>query len=411
MTFTNPWFILALIATVGLWKLELLATLLNMSALSPKPPERLRGTLTEEEHERANEYARISARFDVLQESALLGMFLAFWWAGGFPWVDAWVRGFGLGEVQTGLALFAVLYLLQTLVSLPFSIYETFFIEAQFGFNKTTPGTFAMDRIKGLILAALLGMPLLALLLWLFAKVELAALYGWVAVNAFSLILSFLAPRLILPLFFKIEPLQDASLKADIMALAQRLGFPVAEVSMVDGSRRSTKANAFFMGFGKTKRIALYDTLLQNHSREEILAVLAHEIGHNKCRHVPKQMALSLVSSAVMFALLHFALHDPRLCAAFGVMKPSIAWGMAFFAILLAPLNLVLGLFSSWLSRKFEFEADAYAKRAMNSAKPLTDALSRLTKDHLGNPTPHPLYVALHYSHPPVLQRLAALES
>jgi STE24 endopeptidase len=182
-------------------------------------------------------------------------------------------------------------------------------------------------------------------------------------------------------------------------------------VSMVDGSRRSTKANAFFTGFGKTKRIALYDTLLKNHSREEILAVLAHEIGHNKCRHVPKQLALSVVTSGLMFALLHFALTDPRVCAAFGVTQPTVAWGMAFFAILLSPLGTLLGLFSGWLSRKFEFEADAFARTAMQSPKPLAEALTRLTKDHLGNPTPHPFYVALHYSHPPILRRLAALES
>lgn len=411
MTFTNPWFLLALLATVGLWKLELLATLLNMSALSQKVPERLQGVMTDEEHERAMEYARISARFDVIQSSVSLGAFLCFWWIGGFSWVDAWLSGQGWGAIPTGIALFAVLFLAQSLLSLPFDLYDTFVIEAGFGFNKTTPATFLMDRLKGMLLAALLGLPLLALLLWLFANVPLAALYGWLAVNVFSLVLSFLAPRIILPMFFKIEPLQDAALKEEIMALAKRLAFPVAEVSMVDGSRRSTKANAFFMGFGKTKRIALYDTLLQNHSREEILAVLAHEIGHNKCRHVPKQMALSVVTSALMFALLHFALHDPRLGAAFGVMQPSIAWGMAFFGILFAPLSTVLGLFSSWLSRKFEFEADAFARAAMQSSKPLVDALSRLTKDHLGNPTPHPFYVALHYSHPPVLQRLAALES
>lgn len=411
MTLSNPWFLLALLATVGLWKLELLATLLNMSALSQKVPERLQAVMTEEEHERAMEYARISARFDVIQSSFSLGIFVAFWAIGGFSLLDAWLTGLGWSPLATGLALFSVLFLAQALLGLPFDLYDTFVIEAGFGFNKTTPATFLMDRVKGMLLAAILGLPLLALLLWLFANVPLAALYGWLAVNLFSLVLSFVAPRLILPLYYKIQPLPDASLKEEILAMARRLAFPVTDVNMVDGSRRSTKANAFFMGFGKTKRIALYDTLLQNHSREEILAVLAHEIGHNKCRHVPKQMALSVVTSGIMFALLHFALHDPRLGAAFGVAQPTVAWSMVFFGILFAPLSTVLGLFGGWLSRKFEFEADAFAKAAMQSSKPLVDALARLTKDHLGNPTPHPFYVALHYSHPPVLQRLAALES
>jgi STE24 endopeptidase len=412
MTLSNPWFLLALLATIGLWKLELIATLLNMSALTMEVPARLRGIMTEEEHERAREYACASAKFEVLQSSVMLGLFLVFWWCGGFTWLDRFLVGFGWSELRTGMTLFAVLFVAQRLMNLPFDVYDTFVIEERFGFNKTTPVTFAMDRVKELLLAAILGLPLLAVLLWLFAHVLLAAFYGWLVVNAFTLLLSFIGPRLIMPLFFKIEPLQDASLKAEIMALSQRLGFPVAEVSMVDGSRRSTKANAFFTGFGKTKRIALYDTLLQNHSRQEILAVLAHEIGHNKCRHVPKQLALSLATSGIIFALLHFALRDTHLSAAFGVVypDPNIAWGMVFFVILLAPLGTVLGLFSGWLSRKFEFEADAFAKAAMQSSQPLAEALMRLTKDHLGNPTPHPFYVALHYSHPPVLQRLDALE-
>lgn len=410
MSLSNPWFLTALLATVGLWKLEMLATLLNMSALSPSIPKRLEGTVTEEEHERALEYARISARFDVLQSSILLGAFLAFWLAGGFGWVDATVRGLGLGELGTGLVLLAALYVGQSLLHLPFEYYDTFHIEAAFGFNKTTLSTFIMDRVKGLFLAALLGLPLLALLLYLFMHQELAALYGWGVVTGFSLALSFLSPRLILPMFFKFQPLQDEELKKGIMDLSRKLDFPVAEVSVVDGSKRSTKANAFFTGFGKTKRIALFDTLLQNHSKDEILAVLAHEIGHCKRRHVPKQLALSVVTTALMFALLHFVLRDPRLCAAFGVFHPSVAWGFALFGILFQPVSTLLGLVGSWLSRKFEFEADAFARDAMDSPKPLADALTRLTKDHLGNPTPHPFYVTLHYSHPPVLQRLKALE-
>ncbi len=411
MSFSNPWFWTALIATLGLWKLEMLATFLNMSALSPKVPGRLEGTVTEEDHERALEYARVSGRFEVLRSSVLLTAFLVFWWAGGFGWVDAQARALGHGELVTGLVVLSMLFLAQSLVSLPFEYYDTFHIEAAFGFNKTTLSTFIGDRLKGLFLAALLGLPLLALLIWIFMHFELAALYGWLVVAVFSLVMSFVSPRLILPLFFKFQPLEDASLKESIMDLSRRLDFPVGEVSVVDGSKRSTKANAFFTGFGGTKRIALFDTLLQNHGRDEVLAVLAHEIGHCKRRHVPKQLALSLLTTALMFALLHFALRDPRLCAAFGVFHPSVAWGFAFFGILFQPLSTVLGLFAGWLSRKFEFEADAFAKHAMASARPLADALTRLTKDHLGNPTPHPFYVTLHYSHPPILQRLQALES
>ncbi|WP_082408237.1 M48 family metallopeptidase [Verrucomicrobium spinosum] len=222
--------------------------------------------------------------------------------------------------------------------------------------------------------------------------------------------MTFLSPRLLLPLFFKFQPLPDEQLKSEIVAMSERLQFPVGDVSLVDGSRRSAKANAFFTGMGRLKRIAIFDTLVENHSREEILAVLAHEIGHSKRRHVPRQIALSLATSALMFTLLHFAVHDPRLTAAFGVTPPTIAWSLLFFGILYRPISTALGWVTSWLSRKHEFEADAYAREAMGGPASLSSALTRMSRDHLSNPTPHPFYVFLHYSHPPVLQRLEALE-
>ncbi len=411
MEISNPWLWLALVATVGLYHLELVATFLNLSALKPQPPERFRSVINAEEHERTLEYARVSAKTGIMESSVSLGLLLAFWWGGGFGWTEVLVRGWQLSPLMSGLALIGLLFLLRNLTTLPFDIYDTFVIERGFGFNNTTVATFIMDRVKGLLLAALLGLPLLALLLWLFAKFESAALLGWIAVSLFSLLMSWLAPRIILPLFYKFEPLQDETLRERIVVLSRKLDFPVADVSVVDGSRRSTKANAFFTGFGKTKRIALFDTLLKNHSHDEILAVLAHEIGHCKRRHVPKQMVLSLVVSALMFGLLHFALRDPRLCAAFGVRVPTIAWSFIFFSIVYQPISLLLGLIAGQQSRKNEFEADDFAKESMGSAAPMVEALTKLSRDHLSNSTPHPFYVFLHYSHPPTLQRLAALES
>lgn len=409
MLSSNPWFWVALVATIGLYKLELLATFLNLSALSPTIPDRLQHSINEEEHEQMLEYTRISAKFDVMQSSTSLALFLAFWWIGGFSLIDDRLRSLHLGELQTGLLTIAVVFLAQSLLSLPFEIYDTFFIEAQFGFNKTTVSTFILDRIKGLILAAVLGTPLLALLLWLFQNVSYAAAYGWLSVTGFSLLMSFLAPRIILPLFYKFKPLEEPALRDAIMKMGQRLHFPVSDISIVDGSSRSTKANAFFTGFGKTKRIALFDTLLNHHTQDEILAVLAHEIGHCKRRHVPKQLILSLGTTAILFALLQLTLHDAGICAAFGVNTPTVAWNLIFFSILYQPISMMLGLLGSWLSRKYEFEADAFAREAMETPEPLASALIKLTKDHLGNPTPHPFYVFLNYSHPTTLQRLAAL--
>ncbi len=411
MTFANPWFVLAIIGCLGLYHLELFATLLNMSALKTEVPEPLADSVTEEEHERALEYARVSAKFDILQSSVSLALFGAFWWGGGFAFVDAWLRGFHFEPITNGLCVIGLLFTLQSLASLPFDHYDTFGIEREFGFNKMTVGTFIMDRLKGLLLGVILGLPLLALVLWLFEKFSLAAFYSWLVLSAFSLLMTWLAPRLILPLFYKFEPMKDEALRAAIVNLSQKLAFPIGDVSVVDGSRRSTKGNAFFTGFGATKRIALFDTLIANHSQDEILAVLAHEIGHCKRGHVPKQIIQSLAVSGIMFALLHFALHDPRLSAAFGITHHSIAWGLVFFSIIYSPLSMVLGLISGHTSRKNEFEADAFAKEAMGSESSMVSALTKLSKDHLSNPTPHPFYVFLHYSHPPMLERVAALRA
>ncbi|MCE9519369.1 MAG: M48 family metallopeptidase [Verrucomicrobia bacterium] len=411
MSLDNPWFLLALIATLGLYHLELFATLLNLSALKPEPPESLRATTDQDTHERALEYARVSAKLGIIESSVSLTLMLGFWWLGGFNWLDQVIRGWHLTQIVNGLAVISLVFLARQLVSFPFEVYDTFVIERGFGFNKTTPATFLLDRIKGLVLLTALGLPILALLLWLFNNSDRAALYGWLAVSSFSLLMSFIAPRLIMPMFFKFTPLEDVELRKKIDSLSLRLAFPVSDVSVVDGSRRSTKANAFFAGFGKAKRIALFDTLLKNHTHDEILAVLAHEIGHCKRRHVPQQIVLSLAASALMFALLHYALRDPQLCAAFGIGRPSIAWGLVFFSIAYQPLNQLLSLIGGHLSRKFEFEADAYAKAALDSATPMVNALTKLSRDHLSNPTPHPFYVFLHYSHPPVLQRVAALEN
>lgn len=410
MTLSNPWFLAALFGTFLLYQLELLATMLNLSALSPKVPRVLKDVITPEEHERSLEYARTSSLFNIGQETVNLVLFIGFWLGGGFALLDIWIGHLHLSPIWAGILTIGLLVVVQQLIELPFDLYDTFVIEQRFGFNKMTLGTFVGDRVKGFLLMVILGGPLLYLLLWLFGKFEWAALYGWLVVSGFSLVMSWLAPRLILPLFFKFQPLPDASLKAAIMALSQRVNFPVGEVSMVDGSRRSTKANAFFTGFGATKRIALFDTLLQ-HSQPEILAVLAHEVGHCKRKHVPKQMVLSLLVSGVMFLLLHFGIRDPRLCAAFGVTPPTVAWSLIFFAVIYQPVSTVLGLISGHLSRKYEFEADAFARDTMGGPESMSAALMRLSKDHLSNPTPHPFYVFLHYSHPPILQRLAALQN
>jgi STE24 endopeptidase len=409
MTFSNPWFIAAVVGVLGVFHLELIATFLNLAQFRHTLPERLGEIFSEETVQKAAEYAAASARVDLLRSTFSLAALIAFWWGGGFQWLQTWSFGWGWGEIPTGVGVIGALVLAQNVLSLPFDAWDTFKVEAEFGFNRTTLGTFISDRLKGLVLSALLGGPLLALVLWFFQTQQLAALYAWLTVAGFSIVMAWVAPRLLMPLFLKFKPLENGALRETLLALAARLKFPVVDVSVVDGSRRSSKANAFLSGFGKNKRIALFDTLIEKHSPAELEAILAHEIGHHKCRHVPKQLVLGLMETGLLFFLLHAALQSPAFFAAFGVIGKPLGLGLVLFSILYSPASLLLGLVSSASSRKHEFEADAFAKSACGS-QPLIEGLKKLSVDHLSHPNPHPLTVWLHYSHPPVGQRLAELE-
>ncbi len=410
MTFSNPWFTAIIIGLIGWFHLKLLADLLNLKRLSRVVPAVMREVVSEEDQERAMEYHAVLTRQDVLRDATQLAFTLGFWLIGGFNWLDRQTLSYGFGSLGTGLLLISELALAQMLLSLPFDVWRTFGVETEFGFNKTTPGTFIADRVKGLLLSAVLGLPLLAAVLWFFERTVLAALWAWLAVSLFGLLMTWLAPRLIMPLFLKFTPMSTGELRQAILALAERLQFPVADIAIVDGSRRSSKANAFFAGFGKTRRIALFDTLINQHEQDEIVAVLAHEIGHAKLKHVPQQILTGLLLSGVMFVVLHFALRDERLFAAFGVHYPSTAMGLVLFSLAYQPWGNLLDALVQGLSRRHEFQADRFAAEAVGSPVPLARALKKLAREHLAHLTPHPFYVWLHHSHPPVVERLQALQ-
>jgi STE24 endopeptidase len=337
-------------------------------------------------------------------------VFLAFWFVGGFGWLDERVRELGENQIVSGLIYMAALYVGSTVVSLPFEIYNTFVIEERFGFNKTTPRVFIADRFKSLALTAALGAPLVAAILWIFARLgDSAWFYGWIVVTAFTLIMAYLGPALILPLFYKLKPLEAGELKTEIEQMAQSCNFPLTEVCQVDGSRRSTKANAFFTGFGKNKKIALYDTLINKHSVGELVAILAHEIGHFKKKHIIQSLILGIVQVGILFYLLGRFLNNEGLHQAFGVRQVSIYASLVLFFLIYEPVSKLLSIGMMMLSRKNEFEADAYAAEVTGKPEELITGLKKLSKDNLSNLTPHPLHVFLNYSHPPVTQRIAAL--
>lgn len=405
----NVYFWIVLIAQVGFYKLDLLSTLLNLKALSPEPPVELADQIDSDDYARSQDYTRERSTFGIVFDSFSLLLLIGFWWLGGFAWLDQFVRDFGYGAIGSGLIGISLLVAINHLLGLPFDIYSTFVIEERFGFNRTTPATFVADQVKGLLLGALIGLPLLALIIYLFETLEYAWLWGWLAVTAFSLLLTYIAPTWLMPLFNKFTPLEDEELKQAIHTMAERCDFPLREVFVIDGSKRSSKSNAFFTGFGKNKRIALFDTLIEKQTTDELVAVLAHEIGHYKKKHIVQRLLVGIVTTGLLFFFIGLLMKNPNLFAAFGVTETSTWLSLIFFSLLYQPVSRLLDVAGSMWSRRHEFEADAFAAEATRQPAALISALKKLSVDNLSNLTPHPFHVFLNYSHPPVVERLRAL--
>ncbi|MEM7314803.1 MAG: M48 family metallopeptidase [Planctomycetota bacterium] len=408
----NGYFIFVLLTVLGFYALDVVGRVLNLSALKPELPDEFSDVFDAEEYAKSQEYTRVGSRFSILDDTVSLVAFLIFWFVGGFGWLDNLVRGFTESSILQVLSFMFLLYLGSMIINLPFELYDTFVIEEKFGFNKMTLGTFFGDRLKGLALALVLGAPLLALVIYLFDKFGSSAwLYGWISVSGFSLLMAYLAPQFILPLFNKFKPLENGELKTAIQEMSEKCQFPLTEVFEIDGSKRSTKSNAFFTGFGKNKKIALFDTLIKNHGVGELVAVLAHEIGHFKKKHIVQTMVLGILQTGILFFLLGKFLNNRSLFDAFGVENLSVYCSLVFFTFLFEPISKLLSVGMMILSRKNEFEADAYAADVTGKPEDLITGLKKLSKDNLSNLTPHPFYVFMNYSHPPMLRRIAALKA
>ncbi len=406
----NLYGIIILAALLLDYILNLAADLLNLKAMRRELPEEFQGVYDPEAYRKSQEYLRVKTRFGIFTATVGLIALLAFWFSGGFNLIDLWVRSWGFGPIVTGLAYIGILVFLRGLLSLPFQIYDTFIIEQRFGFNKMTPATFVADLIKGTVLGLLLGGPLLAGILFFFHFAgELAWLYAWAAFTLFVFFVQFIAPTWIMPIFNKFTPLGEGELKERILSYARSVDFPVEQIYVIDGSRRSTKANAFFSGFGRHKRIALFDTLIAKQSVPELVAILAHEIGHYKKKHILLGMALSIAHAGLMFFLLSIFLYRPGLYEAFYMEQPSIYAGLVFFSLLFTPVESILSIFLQALSRRNEYEADRFAADTFEQPEAMIGALKKLAVDHLSNLTPHPLHVLLNDSHPPILQRIQAI--
>ena len=409
---TNAYFYAALVGVLFVQAVEVLGDILNLRALRLEAPAALADVYDPDEYRRSQQYTRVRTRFGFVESGFSLIVFLLFWLLGGFGWWDGVVRGWDVGPLWTGLVFLIGLMLARSVLDLPFSAWAVFVIEERFGFNRTSPRTFVADLAKGVAVSLVLGVPLLLGFLALFEYGgSWAWVYAWIAAALFSLVMQVLVPMFIMPLFNKFTPLEDEELKQAVMDYAQRVDFPLKGVYVIDASRRSTKGNAFFTGVGRAKRIALFDTLIDRHPREELLAVLAHEVGHYKKRHVLLGTLVAVLETGVFLALFSVLVDQAGLFAAFDVDTPSVYAGIIFVSVLLRPLQLVLSVAGAAWSRRHERQADRFAADTTGRADLLISGLERLTRDSLSNLTPHPVYVFLNYSHPPLLERTRSLRA
>jgi STE24 endopeptidase len=409
MMFNIVYFLIIVIPVAG-FLLEQYLEHLNGKMWSDKLPEKLKGICPEEDYKKSQLYNKDNNRLSFWSSSFNLAVILAMILAGGFSLIDTAARGISINLVIVSLLFFGIIGFASDLINIPFSWYDTFVIEKKYGFNTMTIRTFITDHIKSWFLALLVGAPVLGLITWFFYKTgSLFWLYAWGLITLFSVFMNFFYSELIVPLFNKQTPLEDGTLRHKIEEFALKAGFKLKNIYIIDGSKRSTKSNAYFSGFGSKKRIVLYDTLIKELSEEEIVAVLGHEIGHYKKHHILLMMLSSFIMTGFMLFLFSLVVNNPKLSQALGAEEPSFHLGLIVFGILYSPLSLVIGLISNVVSRRNEYAADRFVKENYEPSH-LAGALKKLSVRNLSNMLPHPTYVFFHYSHPPLLQRLEKLE-
>jgi len=390
--------------------LEQILDYLNSRRFTATLPDEVKDVYDDEQYAKSVRYKKINYRFSILTSIFSLAIILCMFYLEGFAYTDGIARSVTGHPILVAMLFFGILMLAFDLINTPFSVYDTFVIEEKFGFNKTTPKTFILDKVKGWLIGAVIGGAILAAVIWFY---ELTTVYFWLfawgLLTLFSIFMYMFYSNLIVPLFNKQTPLEDGELRDKITSFSNRVGFRVRNIYVIDGSKRSTKANAYFTGLGVKKRIVLYDTLIEDLGTDEILAVLAHEIGHNKKKHTTTGLILSILQNGIVLFIFSLFVGNPALSGALGVEEPSFHIGLIAFGFLYSPLSTVLGLGSNMISRKNEYQADRFAGEKFSST-PLIDALKSLSKKNLSNLTPHPVYVWFHYSHPTLLQRIRGLK-
>lgn len=399
-----------LIILVVDFALEKILEILNLQHSRKGIPLELAGLYDQTEYQKSVEYQKANMNLGFLSSIVNLVIILAILYSGFFGVINGWLESNISSPLWVSLAFLGLIFIISDIINLPFSIYKTFVIEQKFGFNKTTPGTFIGDKIKGLFLTVIIGGIVAGTLLYLILTIGQSFwIYFWIFISILMVLINMFYTTLIVPIFNKLTPLESGELRDAIEAYSKRTGFALDNIFIIDGSKRSTKANAYFSGIGKKKKIVLYDTLVANHSAEELVAVLAHEVGHFKKKHILSGLALSIFQTGIILYILSWFVFNPDVSMALGSSTWAVHLNLIAFGILFSPISEIIGLVMNMLSRKNEYEADGYAAETYG-ARPLMDALKKLSVKNLSNLNPHPAYVFMHYSHPPLYQRLAHLK-
>ena len=392
--------------------LEYILDSLNAKSWDLPIPEELAGIYDKAEYEKARKYHQAKDKLSTIATILSTIITLLFLWFKGFAWTHILISEFTASPILQTLLFFGVLVLVSDIIGLPFEIYGIFVIEEKFGFNKMTWKTYLSDKLKGYILGAIIGGVLLSLFVWFYMIAgNKFWLYAWILFAAFTLFIAMFYTSLIVPIFNKLNPLENGSLREKIEIFAQKIQFPLTNIFVIDGSKRSTKANAYFSGLGSKKTIVLFDTLINEQTEDELLSVLAHEVGHYKMKHIQKSMLISILQMGALFFILQLFINKTALSAALGLQTdvPVFHLGLIAFSLLYTPISMLTGIFMNIFSRKNEFEADNYAKEHIGTADHLIAALHKLSANNLSNLNPNKWYVFFHYSHPPLLERVRNL--
>ena len=404
-------FYLLITIVIIVFVIDTLLDILNARHFNNKIPSEVDDVYPEDEYQKSIAYKKANYKFKLVSSTISLVLMLLFFFLDGFALVDNYARSISDNPIIVGLLFFGIIMIGSDILSTPASYYRTFVIEEKFGFNKTTIATFFSDKIKSFIVMIIVGGALLSLIIWFY---ELTGknfwIYAWVLISLFTMAMNMFYAKLIVPLFNKQTPLEAGDLRNTIESYSKKVGFQLKDIYIIDGSKRSTKANAYFSGFGSEKRITLYDTLLNDLNNEEIIAVLAHEVGHYKKKHIITNLILSVILTGVTLWFLSLFISNPLLSEALGVSQPSFHVGLVAFGILYSPISEITGLIMNFVSRKFEYQADNYASETYDG-EALVSSLKKLSKKNLNNLTPHPAMVFIHYSHPTLLQRIKNIRS